>query len=72
MLLYKWYRALLALEREPVPGMTVKKREEMNARLDEIETAVNRMRVPASFADQFYVLRQNIGYVRNLLIKAGK
>jgi len=72
MLLYKWYRALLALEREPVTNMTAKKRAELTSRLDEIELAVNRMRVPASFADQFYVLRQNIGYVRNLLMNAGK
>jgi hypothetical protein len=35
--------------------------------LDEIEIAVNRMKVPASFADLFYSLRCHIDFVRNLL-----
>jgi hypothetical protein len=33
-------------------------------RLDNIEEAVNRMKVPASFADQFYGLRGHITFVR--------
>jgi hypothetical protein len=36
-------------------------------RLGHIEKTVNKMKVPASFADQFYVLRQNIIFVRNKL-----
>ena len=39
----------------------------MLARLDEIEHAVNRMKVPASFADQFYSLRGHIDFVRERL-----
>ncbi|MFX6023537.1 hypothetical protein ABTF26_21100, partial [Acinetobacter baumannii] len=37
---------------------------EMLKRLDEIEIAVNRMTMPLAFADQFYVLREHIGFVR--------
>ncbi|MGC5271460.1 hypothetical protein ACPXAU_23690, partial [Salmonella enterica] len=37
---------------------------EMLKRLDEIEIAVNRMKMPLAFADQFYVLREHIGFVR--------
>jgi len=64
--LYRWYRALLQLERElmvDAPG----NREKFLKRLDDIETTVNRMRLPASFADQFYGLRGHISFVRQRL-----
>ena len=38
--------------------------------LDDIEQAVNRMKVPASFADQFYSLRGHIDFVRKLVDEA--
>ena len=37
----------------------------MRARLDHIEEEVNKMKVPGSFADQFYGLRGDIGFVRD-------
>jgi hypothetical protein len=37
---------------------------ELLARLDHIEREVNKLKVPASFADQFYSLRGSIGFVR--------
>jgi hypothetical protein len=43
------------------------KRRELLEKLDNIEEAVNRMKLPASFADQFYVLRGHIGFVRERL-----
>jgi TRAP-type uncharacterized transport system substrate-binding protein len=64
--LYRWYRALLKLERELLvrsPG----ERAEQLRRLDHIEEAVNKLKVPASFADQFYSLRGHIDYVRGRL-----
>lgn len=64
LLIYRWYRALLALEREPVAELTPEKRDHFLKRLDHIEREVNRMKVPASFADQFYALRVNIDFVR--------
>ena len=68
LLIYRWYRALLKLEREPYEELTREKREEFLKRLDHIETEVNRMKVPASFADQFYALRVNISFVRGRLM----
>jgi TRAP-type uncharacterized transport system substrate-binding protein len=61
----RWYRALMALEKEmttrPVgPG----RGEEFLKRLGQIEYQVNKMKVPASFAEQFYALRVHIDYVR--------
>jgi hypothetical protein len=67
MLIYRRYRALLSLERE-IPGQIPdKKREELLARLEAIETSVSRMKVPASFANQFYSLRTDIDFVRDRL-----
>ena len=65
--IYRWYRTLLVLERELVREMTPAKRDEIYQRLDEIEKAVKHMKVPASFADQFYGLRGHIDYVREKL-----
>jgi len=67
--LYRWYRALLLLDKELLansPG----NRKEFLKRLDDIETAVNKMKVPASFADQFYGLRGHINFVRQRLGEA--
>jgi len=67
LMLYRWYRALLLLERDVRLDLSPEKRKEVVARLDEIEHAVNKMKVPASFADQFYGLRGDIEFVRQRL-----
>ena len=65
--LYRWYRALLSLERAAAGASSPEKRQQSLARLDHIENEVNRMKVPASFADQFYGLREHIQFVRGRL-----
>ena len=62
--IYRFYRMLLVLERELAREVTPSTREEVHRRLDEIEKAVKRMKVPASFADQFYGLRGHLDFVR--------
>jgi hypothetical protein len=67
--IYPWYRALLQIERElfrenPTPDQTA----EILRRLDEIERGVSRMKLPASFADNFYELRGHIRFVRAQLV----
>jgi len=64
---YRWYRALLLVERELLEPLTEQRREQILDRLNEIEKAVNKMKVPASFADQFYGLRGHIAFVRDRL-----
>ena len=64
---YRWYRNLLKVERELFGNVTAAKRKELAQRLDHIEKSVNQMRVPASFAGQFYGLREHIGFVRDQL-----
>jgi hypothetical protein len=68
--IFRWYRALLSLERELFRESDPGQREQLLKRLDEIEKAVNRMKVPASFADQFYSLRGHIGFVRQMMSDA--
>jgi len=61
----RWYRAMLVLEKNMAAGpVTPDKAEEIKRQLDHIDNAVNKMKVPASFADQFYDLRMNIDFVR--------
>jgi NMT1-like family len=64
---YRWYRNLLKVERELFGDITPAKRKELQQRLDHIEKSVNHMRVPASFAGQFYGLREHISFVRDQL-----
>lgn len=68
--IYRWYRKLLILEREVAPELAPQKRLELGSRLDEIENVVRHMKVPASFANLFYMLRGHIDYVRVKLANA--
>jgi hypothetical protein len=65
--IHRSYRALLVLERESFAPSTPEKRKEFLRQLDHIEKVVNKMKVPASFADQFYGLRGHIVFVRDRL-----
>jgi TRAP-type uncharacterized transport system substrate-binding protein len=65
--IYRWYRKLLVLEREVVREQPPTKAEALLHRLNEIERVVMHMKVPASFANQFYGLREHIDYVRERL-----
>lgn len=67
MRISRWYRVLLLLERDVIADGRAEKRKEILERLDSIESDVNKMKVPASFGDQFYVLREHIRFVHNRL-----
>jgi len=66
--IFRWYRALLMIEQDLITQLAPEKRKALMERLDNIEEAVNRMKVPASFADQFYGLRGHITFVRTRLM----
>ncbi len=69
--IYRWYGALIALERGMFEDRESEtERAEMLKRLDQIEESVNRMKMPLAFADQFYVLREHIGFVRQRLAQS--
>jgi hypothetical protein len=57
----------LAIDRELRLTPAEANREVLLHQLDAIEQGANQMKVPASFADQFYGLRAHIGLVREQL-----
>lgn len=65
--LYRCYRPLLRIERESFTAPPPERVRELLQQLDEIEQSVNRLKVPASFADRFYWLRSHLGFVRQRL-----
>ena len=65
--IYRWYGALMAIEREMRGDRTPEQKEKVRARLDEISRAVSELRTPPSFADQLYVLRDHVAAVRRRL-----
>ena len=63
--IYRWYGALIAIERSALDETaSEEERSASMAKLLEIEAAVNRLKMPLAYADQFYVLREHIGFVR--------
>jgi TRAP-type uncharacterized transport system substrate-binding protein len=64
---YHCYRRLIRLEREAMGTLTDEQRQDLLRRLDELVEAVNKLKVPASLADQFYALRGYIKFVHGQL-----
>jgi len=69
--IFRWYRELLAIEQDLLTEVAPDKRKELLEKLDNIEAEVHRMKVPASFADQFYGLRVHITFVHARLMSEG-
>jgi TRAP-type uncharacterized transport system substrate-binding protein len=61
------YGELMAVEREALGAPSAERREALLARLDEIERAVISHHMPGSHAEQVYILREHIHFVRNNL-----
>ena len=59
----------MALERLTLRATTDAERERLRHRLEEIDNAVINLKIPAAFADQVYVLREHIRFVREWLAK---
>jgi TRAP-type uncharacterized transport system substrate-binding protein len=70
--IFRWYRSLIALEREVQSKDSRAQSKNLLSRLDKIEAAVNSMKVPATFAEQFYNLRGHIAFVRNSIHQNGQ
>jgi TRAP transporter TAXI family solute receptor len=63
--IYRWYGALMQIERDLSLKSKPEERTELLQRLDEIEQAVNEIETPLSFADQLYFLREHVTLVRH-------
>jgi TRAP-type uncharacterized transport system substrate-binding protein len=69
--IYRRYAELMALERAAFAQTTPDERTDLLRRLDKIEEQVIKLKLPGSFAEQGYILRQHIGFVRARLARAG-
>jgi NMT1-like family len=70
--IYRWYGALMAIERQMLANRTPAHRAEILTRIDEIAEAVNDIKTPLSFADHLYVLRDHVATVRARLQNAAE
>jgi hypothetical protein len=68
--IYRYYGSLIAIERHALAGATDEERTQLLGQLDEIEAALNHLRMPLAYADAFYVLREHVGFVRSRLTAA--
>jgi len=64
---YRCYRPLQRVERESFGPLTTERVRELLGQIDEVEKSVNRLKVPASFADRLYWLRSYLHFVRERL-----
>ncbi|HKU00913.1 MAG TPA: TAXI family TRAP transporter solute-binding subunit [Paraburkholderia sp.] len=62
--IYRYYGALIAIERDALKHSSEDERRKLVAELDEIESSLNTLRMPLAYADAFYVLREHVGFVR--------
>ena len=69
--IYHRYAELMALERVALRAGAEDQRVPLRERLEEIEKAVINLKIPAAFAEQAYVLREHIRFVRERLAPAG-
>jgi hypothetical protein len=65
--IYRYYGALIAIERDALMHKSEAERRKLIEDLDEIEQSLNTLHMPLAFADAFYVLREHIGFVRTHL-----
>jgi TRAP-type uncharacterized transport system substrate-binding protein len=70
--IYRWYGALMAIEREMLAQPAPEAQTALLKRIDAIERSVNELKTPLSFADQLYVLRDHVGMVRQHLLAAAQ
>lgn len=69
--IYRRYGELMALERVAFGQTTAQQRADLLSRLDEIEKRVITVKLPPSVAEQVYVLRQHLQFVRSRIVQSG-
>jgi hypothetical protein len=65
--IFRWYGALMAIEREMHLNPAPEARAQILDGVDQIARAVNELKMPLSFADQLFVLRDHVARVRRRL-----
>lgn len=67
--IYRHYGDLMALERAALMPIAAEEKQTLIKRLNEIENSVITVKMPGAFADQIYILRQHIKFVRDQLAR---
>ncbi|HYL26084.1 MAG TPA: C4-dicarboxylate ABC transporter substrate-binding protein, partial [Burkholderiales bacterium] len=67
--IYRRYGELMELERMTFGQTTPEQRSELLKRLAEIERRIVTAKLPPSAAEQLYVLRQHIAFVRSRILQ---
>ena len=65
--IYGRYGELMAIERAAFEQNTAEQRAELMHRLDDFEARVIQLKMPGWWADELYVLKNHIGFVRRRL-----
>jgi TRAP-type uncharacterized transport system substrate-binding protein len=68
--IYRKYARLKEVELEFEDNPTPEKLQELMARLDQIERAVNRINTPLAYSDNLYMFRQHVNLVRQKVMRA--
>jgi TRAP transporter TAXI family solute receptor len=69
---YRWYGQLKFLEEAWRNDPASRPRADWLKEIDALETRVNRIRTPLSYANQLYILREHIGLVRRNMQRGGE
>jgi TRAP-type uncharacterized transport system substrate-binding protein len=69
--IYRWYGQLKFLEEAWRRDPSSHPREEWVNELETLESSVNRVRTPLSYANELYILREHIGLVRTAMLNKG-
>ncbi|WP_236572380.1 TAXI family TRAP transporter solute-binding subunit [Burkholderia sp. 8Y] len=70
--IYRYYGALIAVERGAMHLSGDDERRALLAELDDIEASLDTLKLPLAHTDALYVLREHIGFVRSRLSAAGR
>ncbi|WP_250474548.1 TAXI family TRAP transporter solute-binding subunit [Caballeronia sp. GAFFF1] len=70
--IYRYYGALIALERGAMHLSSDDERRALLVELDDIEASLDTLKLPLAYTDALYVLREHIGFVRSRLSTQGK
>ena len=70
--IYRWYGALMAIERAMSQPHTPEEGTKILARIDQIAHSVDEIKTPLSFADQLYVLRDHVAAVRRRMQQSAR
>jgi TRAP-type uncharacterized transport system substrate-binding protein len=70
--IHRRYGELMALERETLGSLSPEQRAALIDRLSEFEKSVIARKMPGSHADQIYVLREHINFVRERLKRSSE